>query len=164
MSSVNNTPETKPNRIAAIAIGVSVFIVGGTFVGLLGFGGCVPWGIVGLAASGAYYYALGGQANSNAKPDSGLANFVILHHLSSPVEADMVNDIFRQNGIRSVVQSSGMDAFSALSSSAAGAILLVDERDYEKASELYSAYFGQDTSPLTGGDTEAGEDFVDEAE
>ncbi|MEO6393872.1 MAG: DUF2007 domain-containing protein [Pyrinomonadaceae bacterium] len=96
--------------------------------------------------------------------DHSNAKFVILHHLNSPIEADMVNDIFRQNGIRSVVQSSGMDALSALSTAASGSIVLVDERDYDKASELYAAYFGQDTSPLTGGDAEGSDAYVDEAE
>ena len=106
----------------------------------------------------------GDIAEPQPEIDHSNAKFVILHHLNSPIEADMVNDIFRQNGIRSVVQSSGNDALAALSTSASGAIVLVDERDYDKASELYSAYFGQDTSPLTGGDTDDDDAFVDEAE
>ena len=36
--------------------------------------------------------------------DSSEARFVALHKLGSPAEAEMVNDILRQNGIRSVVQ------------------------------------------------------------
>ena len=84
--------------------------------------------------------------------DDSEARFVPLHTLSSPAEAEMVNDIFVQNGIRSIVQSGGSDAFSPLlSATSPGAAILVDERDFDHAQELYSAFFGADTSPLTGG-------------
>ena len=46
--------------------------------------------------------------------DSSEARFVSLHKLGSPAEAEMVNDIFVQNGIRSVVKAGGADAFSPL--------------------------------------------------
>ena len=75
----------------------------------------------------------------------------------------MVNDILRQNGIRSVIRSGGSDAFSPLLSvSAPGAAILVDERDLDRAQELYSAFFGDDTTPLTG--TLIEEDEMDEDE
>ena len=91
----------------------------------------------------------------NTAHDSSEAKFVPLHNLSSPVEAEMVNDILTKNGIRSVVQSGGADAFSPLlSGSSPGSAILVDERDFDRAKELYSAFFGNDTSPLTGGETE----------
>jgi hypothetical protein len=62
-----------------------------------------------------------------------------------------VNDILTQNGIRSAVQSGGSDAFSPLlSTTAPGALVLVDERDLERAQELYNSFFGSDTTPLTG--------------
>jgi hypothetical protein len=68
-----------------------------------------------------------------------------------PTEAEMVNDMLRQNGIRAVVRSGGSDTLSPLlSSTALGAAVLVDERDYDRAQELYSAFFGDDTTPLTG--------------
>jgi len=71
----------------------------------------------------------------------------------------MVNDIFTKNGIRSVVQSGGADAFSALlSSTSPGSIILVDERDFDRAKELYAAFFGGDTTPLTGGETDENEE------
>jgi Putative prokaryotic signal transducing protein len=83
--------------------------------------------------------------------DSSEARFVPLHTLSSPAEAEMVNDILQQNDIRSVVQSGASDAFSPLFSvMSPGAQVLVDERDLDRARELYSAFFGDDTSPLTG--------------
>src|SRR6185503_2029913 len=85
----------------------------------------------------------------NAGDDSE-ANFVTLHTLSSPVEAEMVNDILRQNNIRSVVQSTN-DAFSPVFSAVSpGAAVMVDERDLDRAKELYASFFGGDTSPLTG--------------
>jgi Putative prokaryotic signal transducing protein len=83
--------------------------------------------------------------------DNSEARFVPLHTLSSPAEAEMVNDILQQNGIRTVIQSGASDAFSPLFSvMAPGAQVLVDERDLDRARELYSSFFGDDTSPLTG--------------
>ena len=95
--------------------------------------------------------------------DSSEARFVMLHTLSSPAEAEMVNDILRQNGIRAVVQSGASDQFSPLFSvMAPGAQVLVDERDLDQAKELYASFFGEDTSPLTGPASE--EDEEDEEE
>jgi putative signal transducing protein len=83
--------------------------------------------------------------------DDSEARFLPLHKLGSPVEAEMVNDILSQNGIRSMVKSGGADAFSPLlSATAEGSMVLVDERDFDRAQELYSAFFGSDTTPLTG--------------
>ena len=87
--------------------------------------------------------------------DLSEAEFVPLHRLGSPAEAEMVNDILRQNGIRSAVKSGGADAFSPLlSATSEGAVILVDERDADRAMEIYSAFFGGDTTPLTGGPAE----------
>ena len=87
--------------------------------------------------------------------DISEAEFVPLHRLGSPAEAEMVNDILRQNGIRSAVKSGGADAFSPLlSATSEGAVILVDERDADRAMELYTAFFGGDTTPLTGGPAE----------
>ena len=93
--------------------------------------------------------------------DDSEARFVMLHTLSSPAEAEMVNDILRQNGIRAVVQSGASDQFSPLfSAMSPGAQVLVDERDLDRAKELYASFFGEDTSPLTGSASE--EDAEDE--
>lgn len=87
-----------------------------------------------------------------AAHDSSEAKFVLLHRLGSPAEAEMVNDILQKNGIRSAVKSGGADALSPLlSSTARGAVILVDERDFDRAQEIYGAFFGADTTPLTGG-------------
>jgi hypothetical protein len=93
---------------------------------------------------------------TNTVHDSSEAKFLPLHNLGSPAEAEMVNDIFSKNGIRSVVQSGGADAFSPLlSSTSPGSVILVDERDFDRAQDLYSAFFGDDTTPLTGGEFNA---------
>jgi hypothetical protein len=90
--------------------------------------------------------------SENTVHDHSEARFLPLHNLGSPAEAEMVNDILQKNGIRSVVKSGGADAFSPLlSSTADGALILVDERDFDRAREVYSAFFGNDTTPLTGG-------------
>ena len=95
--------------------------------------------------------------------DVSEAEFVELHRMGSPAEAEMVNDILRQNGVRSVVKSGGADAFSPLLSATAGAVIFVDERDADRAMEVYNAFFGGDTTPLTGG-TNEDEDLEEDEE
>lgn len=91
------------------------------------------------------------RLNPATARDRSEARFVPLHNVGSPAEAEMVNDLLRQNDIRSVVQSGGADALSPLlSATAPGAMILVDERDLDRAQELYAAFFGDDTTPLTG--------------
>ena len=98
----------------------------------------------------------------NTGHDLSEAQLVPLHRLGSPAEAEMVNDMLRQNGIRSVVKSGGADAFSPLlSATSEGAVILVDERDADRAIEIYNAFFGRDTTPLTGGTVED-EDQIEE--
>src|ERR1041385_3846271 len=99
----------------------------------------------------------------NTVHDDSEARFLSLIKLGSPAEAEMVNDILTQNGIRSVIKSGGADAFSALlSATSEGAEIFVDERDVDRATELYEAFFGDDATPLTGGEVDAAE--YDEAE
>jgi len=87
--------------------------------------------------------------------DASEARLVSLHNFGSPAEAEMVNDILNQNGVRSVVKSGGADAFSPLLSATwEGAMILVDERDVDRAREVYTSFFGADTTPLTGGPDE----------
>lgn len=95
----------------------------------------------------------------NTIHDSSEARFVEMNKLGSPAEAEMVNDILLKNGIRSVVKSGGADALSPLlSATAEGAAIFVDERDFDRAEEIYSAFFGADTTPLTGGISEEDEE------
>ena len=102
----------------------------------------------------------------NTLRDHSEASFVPLHNIGSPAEAEMVADILQQNGVRVAVQSGGADAFSPLLSSASpGALVLVDERDLDRARELYESFFGSDTTPLTGAtaeEEEEGEEGSDE--
>ena len=87
----------------------------------------------------------------NTLRDHSEARFVPLHNVGSPAEAEMVTDILTKNGIRAAVQSGGSDAFSPLLSAASpGALVLVDERDLDRAQEIYESFFGDDTTPLTG--------------
>lgn len=93
--------------------------------------------------------------SENTLYDNSEAGFVSLHKLGSPAEAEMVNDLLSQNGIRSVVKAGGADSFSPLlSATSEGAEIFVDERDYDRALELYHSFFGADTTPLTGGPVE----------
>src|SRR5687767_12323095 len=88
------------------------------------------------------------RLNPATARDKSEARFVPLHNVGSPAEAEMVNDLLRQNGIRSVVRSGSADALSPLLSvTAPGAAILVDERDLDRAQELYAAFFGEDTTP-----------------
>jgi hypothetical protein len=103
--------------------------------------------------------------SENTLHDSSEATFVPLHHLGSPAEAEMVNDIMLQNGIRAVIKSGGADALSPLlSATTEGAVIFVDERDLDRAKELYESFFGQDTTPLTGGNPEEEEEEEEEPE
>ena len=97
--------------------------------------------------------------SENATHDGSQAKFLLLHHLGSPAEAEMVNDILSQNGIRSVIKSGGADALSPLlSATSEGAIIFVDERDFDRAREIYASFFGDDTTPLTGGTSDEEEE------
>ncbi len=90
--------------------------------------------------------------------DRSAARHVPLHTFGSPAEAEMVNDILQQNNIASAVQAGGNDAFSPLLSvTSPGAIVLVDERDFDRALEIYNAFFGADSTPLTGSSLEGEE-------
>lgn len=97
--------------------------------------------------------------SDNTLHDSSEATFVSLHHPGSPAEAEMVNDILTKNGIRSVIKSGGADALSPLlSATREGAVIFVDERDYDRAKELYESFFGEDETPLTGGTSDEDEE------
>jgi hypothetical protein len=99
----------------------------------------------------------------NTVRDHSDARFVPLHNVGSPAEAEMVVDILTQNGVRAAVQSGGMDQLSPLlSTTAPGALVLVDERDLDRAQELYTSFFGSDTTPLTGTTEEEDEARNDE--
>ena len=100
---------------------------------------------------------------SNTVHDNSEASFRLLHTLNVPAEAEMVDDLLRKNGIRSMVRAGGADSLSpALSGTGRGAAVLVDERDYDRAMEIYTAFFGNDASPLTGGSDEDDDESEDD--
>ena len=100
---------------------------------------------------------------SNTVHDNSEASFRLLHTLNVPAEAEMVDDLLQKNGIRSMVRAGGDDSLSpALSGTGRGAAVLVDERDYDRAMEIYTAFFGNDASPLTGGSDEDDESEDDD--
>ena len=87
----------------------------------------------------------------NTLHDNSEARFVPLHNVGSPAEAEMVADILTQNGVRAAVQSGSMDALSPLLSAASpGAMVIVDERGFDRAQEIYASFFGGGITPLTG--------------
>ena len=101
----------------------------------------------------------------NTLHDTSEARFVELQKLGSPAEAEMVNDILQKNDVRSVVKSGGADMLSPLlSSTFEGASIFVDERDYDRAVEIYNAFFAGDTTPLTGGGLEDDEELDQDEE
>jgi Putative prokaryotic signal transducing protein len=103
------------------------------------------------------------QLNPETSHDDSEASFVLLHNFGLATEAEMVNELLMKNGIRSVIQSGSADALSPLlSATSVGAAVLVDERDYDRAQELYASIFGDDTTPLVGGgDDEENDDDED---
>jgi hypothetical protein len=101
----------------------------------------------------------------NTLRDHSEARFVPLHNVGSPAEAEMVADILTQNGVRAAVQSGGMDALSPLLSAASpGAMVLVDERDFDRAQGIYESFFGNDTTPLTGTTVEEDEEAEEDGD
>ena len=93
--------------------------------------------------------------SANTLHDGSEASFRLLHTFNSPAEAEMVDDLLQKNDIRSMVRAGSSDNLSPLlSSTAEGAAVLVDQRDHDRAMELYTAFFGDDASPLTGGSEE----------
>ena len=92
---------------------------------------------------------------SNTMHDNSEASFRLLNTFNAPAEAEMVDDVLQKNEIRSMGRSGGADSLSpAGSGTGRGAAVLVDERDYDRAMEIYTAFFGNDPTPLTGGTAE----------
>lgn len=100
---------------------------------------------------------------ANTLHDGSEASFRLLHTFNSPAEAEMIDDLLQKNGIRSMVRAGSSDTLSPLlSSTAEGAAVLVDERDHDRAMELYTAFFGNDASPLTGSSDDDEDDEEDD--
>ncbi len=79
---------------------------------------------------------LDAEAEANAVELSELASFPVV------AEADMIRELLETNGIRTVVRGE-TDPIGA-TSMAAPTTLLVEQRDVDRARELYNAFFAGD--------------------
>lgn len=78
--------------------------------------------------------------SENMVHDTSDVPMLLLRTFASSTEAEMVQEVLIQNGIRVLLQ--GEAASSTLFPTTATAVnLLVDERDVERARELMAAYF-----------------------
>ena len=78
-------------------------------------------------------------------PDTADGEPVAMRNFSNAAEASMVESLLAENGIRAFV--SGGDFTVAPSMFSGEIVLMVDERDLERATDLYEAYFGENTAP-----------------
>ncbi len=85
-------------------------------------------------------------------PDTAEGEPVALRNFANAAEASMVRDLLEENGIRAFV--SGGEFTVAPSSFLGEIVLMVDERDLDRATTLYDAYFGQNAPPVA----ESGDD------
>lgn len=88
-------------------------------------------------------------------PEGGLDNehsdLVPLRNFANAAEASMVLGLLEENGIRAFI--SGGEFTVAPSAFAGDIVLMVDERDIERATALHEAYFGEGSeSPDLPGD------------
>jgi len=82
----------------------------------------------------------------NKVHDSSEGEPVPLQSFKSSAEAELVQDLLNQNGIRSFVEGG---EFAVIPGSfSQEVIVMVDERDLERAVEIYEAYFdAESTAP-----------------
>jgi hypothetical protein len=96
-------------------------------------------------------------------PDTAEGEPVPLRNFANNAEASMVRDLLEENGIRAFV--SGGDFTVAPSSFLGEIVLMVDERDLERAAALYDAYFGETAPPVAdSGDDDAPAQSPEETE
>jgi len=73
---------------------------------------------------------------------------VPLQSFKTSAEAEMVRQMLEQNGIRSFVE--GRDFAVIPSSFSQEVVVMVDERDLDRAVEIYQAYFDSESPAPTG--------------
>jgi hypothetical protein len=73
---------------------------------------------------------------------------VAFRNFANSAEAGMVRDLLEENGIRAYV--SGGEFTVAPSAFSGEIVLMVDERDLDRAKALYETYFGQEAPPVAG--------------
>src|SRR5437667_9895460 len=75
-------------------------------------------------------------------PDAAEGEPVPLRNFANAAEASMVANLLAENGIRAFV--SGGEFTVAPSGFSDEIVLMVDERDLQRARDLYEAFFGED--------------------
>lgn len=77
---------------------------------------------------------------------------VPLQSFKSSAEAEMVSELLERNGIRSFVEGG---EFAVIPGSfSQEVVVMVDERDLERAIEIYEAYFNAESTPSLEDQTE----------
>jgi hypothetical protein len=90
----------------------------------------------------------------NKTHDTSEGEPVPLQSFKTGAEAEMVRELLEQNGIRSFVE--GGDFAVIPSSFSQEVVLMVDERDLDRAIEIYKAYFdAESTAPVTEDQSES---------
>ena len=84
-------------------------------------------------------------------PDVADGEPVPLRNFSNAAEASMVANLLSENGIRAFV--SGGEFTVAPSGFSDEIVLMIDERDLDRATALYEAFFGENAGPAIDGDT-----------
>jgi hypothetical protein len=79
------------------------------------------------------------------EPDVAHGEPVPLRNFANAAEASMVANLLNENGLRAFV--SGGDFTVAPSGFSDEIVLMVDERDLDRATALYDAYFGDEAAP-----------------
>ena len=86
-------------------------------------------------------------------PDTAEGDPVPFMNFANSAEANMVADLLEENGIRAYV--SGGEFTVAPSMFAGEIVLMVDERDLDRAADLYDAYFGDSATLRPESDAES---------
>jgi hypothetical protein len=92
-------------------------------------------------------------------PDTADGEPVALRNFANAAEASLVRDLQEENGIRAYV--SGGDFTVAPSMFSGEIVLMVDERDLDRATALYDAYFGENAPPVDETPSQVPEDAED---
>lgn len=80
-------------------------------------------------------------------PDTAEGEPLPFRTFANAAEANMVESLLNENGIRAFV--SGGDFTVAPSGFSSEIVLMIDERDLERATALYDAYFGENAPPAS---------------
>ena len=89
----------------------------------------------------------------NRVHDKSSGSLVPLRSFNTAAEAEMVNELLSQNGIRSFVEGGEFSVVPGTFSQEV--VIMVDERDLERAVDIYEAYFdAEEPAPSNEDQTE----------